>query len=506
MSVGEWVFIAANFGIFLGYLFVAYKVAPYFQINSLKTKISGVVFFITCGLTHLEFVLHTLSGEGFTVQDLVSAHMIIIHLVQVVAVWFFVTGLYNEFIRGLNKPFHLGLTVAGEVESTLRAVENLIIRVGSEEAKRSLQESADLLAEVKKNLPPKSQKCYDTYMATVSNQQFLTFDDVLIKPNISEIESRQDVDISVQVGDNIFLDVPIMASCMDTVSESEMARTMANLGGMAILHRYVEPHIQAKWLEGIDPWQVGAAVGTGDEEKERFDELYNAGCRIFCVDVANGQSTYSSRMIKWIKGIYPDSFVIGGNVATGEGAKYLQDSGVDMIRVGIGGGSFCTTRTVTGIGVPQLSAILDCAESVTTPIIADGGVRSSSDVAKALGAGATVVMLGGMLVATKESPGQVYERADGGLYKMGRGMASLAAQRSRNNGKDLTKVVAEGIEADVPYLGVTTAGVVNLLMGGLKSSMTYANARTLSEFSDLVEFLPITHATLVESHPHILRY
>lgn len=334
----------------------------------------------------------------------------------------------------------------------------------------------------------------------------LTFDDVLIEPKISEIESRRKPDVSSRLGEHIWLQTPVIASCMDTVSEVDMAVAMARAGGLAILHRFVEPHIQAKWFGQLEHYAAGAAVGVSDDDKERVDVLYNAGCRLICVDVANGQSIYAARFIYWLRGIYPDVTIMAGNVATSEGVKYLEGAGADILRVGIGGGSFCTTRTTTGIGVPQLTSLLECAEVASVPLVADGGIRRPSDVAKALGAGAKAVMLGGLLVGTAESPGAIYldeERP----YKMGRGMASLSAQVERpgNEGKDLSKIVPEGISAKVPYIGGVKQ-VIDNLMGGLRSAMSYTNSLNLNEFRDNVEFIRISNASLVESHPHILDY
>lgn len=339
----------------------------------------------------------------------------------------------------------------------------------------------------------------------------LTFDDVLIEPTISTIESRSTPDLSVNLCDGkVQLKVPVIASCMDTVSGPDMAVAMAKAGAFAILHRYTDIDTQVSWVKTIYPHAAGAAVGISEEEKDRVDRLYSAGCRIFCIDVANGQSAYAEKFMHWLKAIYPDVIAIGGNVATAEGFKHLQDAGADMIRVGIGGGSFCTTRTTTGIGVPQLTSILECAEVAEVALIADGGIRGPADVAKAIGAGADVVMLGGMLVGTDESPGDVIDSppSPGNMgptrYKIGRGMASLEAQVSRVDRKSLdpSRIVPEGVEAKVPYVG-STESVLARLMGGLRSAMTYVNAMNLDELRNNATFIQVTNAGLEESKPHI---
>jgi len=331
----------------------------------------------------------------------------------------------------------------------------------------------------------------------------LTYDDVLIEPTISTVESRSEPDTSTK-----FAKIPVMASPMDTVTEITMATAMNRLGGHSILHRFVEPDIQAKWVSMLNkPTDAGVAVGVNDEEKERLGILWDAGSRLFCVDVSNGQSSYSERMIKYIKTEYPKAKVIGGSVATADGTKFLEDAGADMIRVGIGGGSFCTTRTTTGIGVPQLSAVLACADIAEVPIIADGGIRNPADAVKAIGAGADVVMLGGLLVGTDQSPGEVIVSEDYPPFKFGRGMASIVAQLSRPDRmqKDADDITPEGIDAKVPYVG-SIEQVIKPIIGGLRSAMSYCDARTIKEFQENVVFVQVTNAGLVESHPHILDY
>lgn len=348
-------------------------------------------------------------------------------------------------------------------------------------------------------------------MSKVKEGISLTFDDVLIEPNISHVRSRKEVDISNQLlmphNSSLTLFTPVISSCMDTVTEWDMAVAMAEIGGLGILHRnYPVDEIVSrkktplyKELVEQNP-PIGVAVATDKRGQERVKELVDEDFYVFCVDTANGQSIYAAEMVQWIKGSFPHVLVMAGNVATAEGFEWLQDSGADMIRVGIGGGSFCTTRTTTGIGVPQLSSILECAEVANVPLIADGGIRRGSDAAKAFAAGADAIMLGGLLVGTKESPGYIHQDKDGRDIKFGRGMASFDAQPNPKPG-----YVPEGIEATVPYLGETEK-VIEKIMGGVRSAMSYVGATDLKEFKNMSNFVRVTNAGLAESHPHILTY
>lgn len=349
-------------------------------------------------------------------------------------------------------------------------------------------------------------------MGLLKDSIALTFDDVLIEPTISTVASRSNVDVSVDL-EGLNFQIPIVSAPMDTVTEVDMATAMAQAGGFGVLHRFVDPYIQAKWVEQTKPYGVAAAVGLGRDEQLRVDALVNAGCRVICVDVANGQNENAAEMVRWINNNYSDVYIIGGNVATALGVKFLQDAGASMIRVGIGGGSFCTTRVATGIGVPQLTAIMKCSEAASVPIIADGGIRKPSDFAKAIAAGADLVMLGGMLVGTDESPGEIITRPvknSSGItsyavppevFKVGRGMASAEAQESRG----IKPKNPEGIEAKVPYVGPTVM-VLDRLLSGLRSAMSYVGATNLLEFKQNAHFIRVTNAGVAESHPHILTY
>jgi IMP dehydrogenase len=255
---------------------------------------------------------------------------------------------------------------------------------------------------------------------------------------------------------------------------------------------------------------VGAAVGVRDMEMRRVEAALHAGADCIVVDIAHGDSHMEIEMVKNIRRHFPETQIIGGNVATADGTKRLIEAGVDAVKVGVGPGSICVTRQVAGSGVPQLTAIIECAEAARpsgVPIIADGGIRHPGDVAKAIAAGAQTVMIGSLLAGTDESPGLIMTRR-GHRYKASRGMASLTAniERNKREGNDLTReeveeYVAEGVEAAVPYRGKARE-VLNQLIGGLQSGMSYSGAKTIEEFQEKAIFVRMTGAGLKESGPH----
>ena len=256
---------------------------------------------------------------------------------------------------------------------------------------------------------------------------------------------------------------------------------------------------------------VGAAVGTGAETEERVDALMDAGADVIVVDTAHGHSRGVIDRVEWIRHNYNSAQIIGGNIATGDAAKALADAGVDAVKVGIGPGSICTTRVVAGVGVPQLSAISEVAEALdgTLPLIADGGIRYSGDIAKALAAGAWSVMIGSLFAGTEESPGQV-ELYQGRTYKSYRGMGSLGAMAQSHGSSDryfqdgvqeLEKLVPEGIEGRVPYKGSLSA-VLGQLVGGLRASMGYTGSAHLGDLRTRARFVKVSAAGMRESHPH----
>jgi IMP dehydrogenase len=467
----------------------------------------------------------------------------------------------------------------------------------------------------------------------------LAFDDVLLVPHRSSIQSRKDVSTESWLAPGIHLSIPIVSSNMDTVTETRMAIAMAQLGGMGIVHRFmtidqqadcvervkrseslvvespmtISPEVSAEqarqrmaevdvgglvvvdesnYLLGIvthrdlllapdtdmpvrqlmtprerlvvasqdesveearrklydhrieklplvdeegrlaglitaqdivkiqrhpnatkdnrGRLRVGAAVGARPDDMERAGSCLEAGADVLVVDIAHGHSDHVIKMVRALKQKYPQVPIIAGNVATAEGVKDLVEAGADAVKVGVGSGSICTTRIVTGFGVPQLSAIIECAEAgraLNVPVIADGGIRNSSDLTKSLAAGASTVMIGGLLAGTDESPGATVIRGDR-RYKIVRGMASLSANmdRRRLDKNELAieewgEVVPEGVEATVPYKG-GVADVIYQLVGGLRSGLSYAGVRSIEELWQVAEFIRITPSGMQESHPH----
>ncbi len=467
-------------------------------------------------------------------------------------------------------------------------------------------------------------------------QDALTFDDVLLQPDYSDVLPKE-VTLKTQLTRSISLNIPLISSAMDTVTESRLAIALAQEGGMGIIHKNMPPAQQAaevrrvkKFESGIitepvtttadmtirdvmeitrinnisgvpvvegenllgivtsrdlrfetlldDPitnimtpkerlvtvkegasreevlkllhkhriekilvinddfhlrgmitvkdiqkstdfpsackdelgrLRVGAAVGTGAETEERIAALAAADVDVLVVDTAHGHSKGVLDRVRWVKKNYPEIQVIGGNIATAKAARALVDAGADAVKVGIGPGSICTTRIVTGVGVPQISAISNIAkelEGTGVPLIADGGIRYSGDIAKAIAAGAYIVMIGGMFAGTEESPGEV-ELFQGRTYKSYRGMGSLGAMQQGSSdryfqdGSQAEKLVPEGIEGRVAYKG-TIIAIIHQLMGGVRASMGYTGCKTLTEMRTKPEFVRVSGAGMQESHVH----
>lgn len=331
--------------------------------------------------------------------------------------------------------------------------------------------------------------------------QAITFDDVLLIPSYNHHESRRIVDIGVTDRQSLLtLKLPVMSSNMDTITESNMANFMHSKGGIGVLHRFLSIENNIKEFKAC-VGQAFVSVGCSMAELERAEALRDAGADFFCVDVAHAHAKYVGKMLKNLRQLLGSRCIMAGNVATYAGADYLASCGADIIKAGIGGGSVCSTRIKTGFGVPMLTCIQDCARTDRS-IVADGGLRTSGDIVKALAFGADFVMIGGMLAGTAPTPGDVVTNDDGSQVKRYRGMASREAQEVFLGQMQEWKT-AEGVSTDVPYSEQQDAIIADIV-GGLRSGLTYAGADTISELQRKLNFVLVTHAGRVESLPHKL--
>jgi IMP dehydrogenase len=326
-----------------------------------------------------------------------------------------------------------------------------------------------------------------------------TYDDVLLIPAYNHYESRRIVDISVRDRTGkLELGLPVMTSNMDTVTESAMADFIGGHGGIGVLHRFmgIERNVE-EYQKCRHP--VFVSVGTTDGELERAQALRDAGADFFCIDVAHAHGRYVGRVLKRLRELLPEACIMGGNVATYAGADFLASCGADIIKVGIGGGSVCSTRIKTGFGVPMLTCVQECARADRS-IVADGGIRSAGDIVKALAFGADFVMIGGMLAGTRPTPGPVVTNAAGERVKIYRGMASREAQESFMGVMPEWKT-AEGLAAEVPYREDEDAIMADLI-GGLRSGLTYGGSNTIEELQRKLNYVVVTPAGRHESMPH----
>ncbi len=342
-------------------------------------------------------------------------------------------------------------------------------------------------------------------------KEALTFDDVLLLPKYSKILPAQ-TDISLQLTKKIKLKTPFLSSAMDTVTESKMAIAIAKQGGMGIIHRNLSIKDQAKEVKKVKNQNlfVGAAIGTNQEDLDRAKALILNGVDLVVIDTAHGHSEKVLKTLSRIKKFSKKIPICVGNIATGEAAKKLYNSGADIIKVGIGPGSICTTRMVAGIGVPQISAIMEVKKELKKKkikIISDGGIKFSGDIAKALAAGADAIMMGSIFAGTEESPGKKF-KLKGKLFKQYRGMGSIGAMSAgsanryfQKNYKDKSKFVPEGVEGRVEFKGKVSK-IIYQLQGGLRSSMGYIGARNLREINYKAKFVKITKAGFYESMVH----
>ena len=355
----------------------------------------------------------------------------------------------------------------------------------------------------------------------------LTFDDVLLLPGYSKIR-RDEIDLTTVLAKNVILPLPLISAPMDTVTESNLALALGRMGGLGIIHRNLPVEKQASEVQKVKKAKVlvGAAIGPGKDLDKRLNALVKAGVDVVVVDSAHGFSKGVIETIILLKNKYPKLTAIGGNIATYEGAKALISAGADILRVGMGPGSICTTRVISGVGVPQITALqetLRAAKPKKIPVIADGGIKSSGDIVKALATGASAVMLGSLFGSCLEAPGKtvtlkkeqvphrflsVFNGKQKAMkFKEYRGMGSVAALKAGGasrygqenyKGKNL---IAEGVEGLVPVKG-TVAEVVEQLNGGLRSGMYYIGAGNIKELWQKAKFIQITPASWQESHPH----
>lgn len=334
-------------------------------------------------------------------------------------------------------------------------------------------------------------------------KEALSYDDVLLVPKFSDIESRSNIDLTSQLSPTLTFRTPIIASPMDTVSGEAMAIKLSNLGGTAIIHRYNSIEEQCEIVRAVkrESERVGAAVGTTGDYFQRVEALKTAGVDFICIDVAHGHHKMMHDAIKSIKEKFPFMHVMAGNVATAEAFEALQQWGADSIRVGVGGGSICSTRLQTGHGVPNITAIMDCAEVADSAVlIADGGIKNAGDAVKALAAGADFVMLGSVLAGTDEAPGEVIDSMLHGMkMKSYRGMASREAQEGWR-GKSSAP---EGISTMVPCKG-PVENIFNDFVGNIKSGLSYSGVTKIRDLQTRAEFIRQTSLGMQESYTHIL--
>jgi|TARA_R110000824_G_scaffold51952_2_gene144454 IMP dehydrogenase len=338
----------------------------------------------------------------------------------------------------------------------------------------------------------------------------LSYDDVLLAPQYSEIESRADINIGIDMGHDLELSLPILASPMDTVSESSMAIAMQKAGGAAVIHRYNTIEEQARQISIAKTMcsdkygyrvNIGAAIGVSGDYLERAQALRAQHVAFVCIDVAHGHHILMKKALHELRKVVGENLhIMAGNIATLAGINDLSDWGADSVRCNIGGGSICSTRVKTGHGIPGLQTILDCAKTDrNVKIIADGGIRTSGDIVKALAAGADAVMCGSLLAGTDEAPGDVYQDLDGSRWKSYRGMASKEAQlkwRGRYNSQ-------EGVATRIPYRG-PIEDILRDIEAGVRSGFSYSGAIDMKSLHSRAQFMLQTQSGLSESHTHIV--
>ena len=342
-------------------------------------------------------------------------------------------------------------------------------------------------------------------------KEALTFDDVLLVPRYSSILPSE-TNLHIDLGHNLKLKVPFLSSAMDTVTESTMAIAIAQNGGLGIIHRNLSTAEQVNEVKKVKKKNllVGAAVGTSSEDLTRTKSLIDADVDLIVIDTAHGHSDKVVKILSKIKKLSFKKPICVGNIATPEAALKLYNEGADILKVGIGPGSICTTRMIAGIGVPQITAVLEVKKrkkKKKVKIISDGGIKFSGDIVKGIAAGADAIMMGSIFAGTDESPGKKYKYKNK-FYKSYRGMGSIGAMSAgssnryfQKNHKDKSKFVPEGVEARVVYKG-SVDKILYQLQGGLRSSMGYIGARKIINIRDKAKFIKITKAGFYESMVH----
>lgn len=337
-----------------------------------------------------------------------------------------------------------------------------------------------------------------------------TFDDIQITPKYSEVESRSQCNLTTRFTKQYKLGTPLVASPMDTVTEDKMAIAIASHGGVGIIHRFMSIEKQANQVRKVKEQEklVSAAIGATGDFKERAQELVNAGAIVLLIDVAHGNTKQVRDAIHWCTGNLPSYVdIIAGNVATYEGARNLVEWGASCLRIGIGNGALCETRIRTGVGIPQVTALIECIRAVEEsgidiPVIADGGIRMTGDVAKALSLGADSVMVGSLLAGTRESPGEIHRMGmwpNEQLFKKYRGSASAEVKQVHG----LEEKNVEGNSKLIPYKGKVER-IISDINDGVRSAMSYVNATDISGFHAQCDHVLITQNGLIEAKPHLL--
>jgi IMP dehydrogenase len=342
-------------------------------------------------------------------------------------------------------------------------------------------------------------------------KEALTFDDILLIPRYSSVLPSE-TNLNISLSQNLTLKTPFLSSAMDTVTESKMAIAIAKKGGLGIIHRNLSISDQVKEIKKVKNTKlnVGAAVGTTNEDLIRAKSILDAGVDLVVIDTAHGHSEKVIKTLSKIKKIFSKIPICVGNIASGEAAIKLYNEGADILKVGIGPGSICTTRMIAGIGVPQVTAVMEVKKILKNKkikIISDGGIKFSGDIIKALAAGADAIMMGSIFAGTDESPGKKFKYKNK-FYKSYRGMGSIGAMSAgssnryfQKNQKDKSKFVPEGVEARVLYKGPINE-ILYQLQGGLRSSMGYIGAKTIKEIQKKAKFIKITKAGFYESMVH----